>query len=76
LKTPVRITIHRVFHFQADWAAAQRGRGMAFALNEMFALGLSMEDLVRIAAQGEKAASGAAHADNVAPAIFGVCYCP
>jgi homoserine kinase len=37
----------------------------------MFDLGLSREELVRLAAQGEKAASGVQHADNVAPAICG-----
>jgi homoserine kinase len=72
LKTPVKITINRGIPLSSGLgSSAAPAAGMAFALNEMFALGLTMEELVRIAAQGEKAASGAAHADNVAPAIYG-----
>jgi homoserine kinase len=72
LKTPVKITIHRGIPLSSGLgSSAAPAAGLAFALNEMFTLGLSLEDLVRIAAQGEKAASGAAHADNVAPAICG-----
>ena len=72
LKTPVKITIHRSIPLSSGLgSSAAPAAGLAFALNEMFALGLSLEELVQIAAQGEKAASGAAHADNVAPAIYG-----
>lgn len=72
LKTPVKITINRGIPLSSGLgSSAAPAAGMAFALNEMFALGLSQEELVRIAAKGEKAASGAAHADNVAPAIYG-----
>ncbi|MFA4957243.1 MAG: homoserine kinase [Candidatus Methanoperedens sp.] len=72
LKTPVKITIHRGIPLSSGLgSSAAPAAGMAFALNEMFALGLSQQELVRIAAQGEKAVSGAAHADNVAPAIYG-----
>jgi homoserine kinase len=72
LKTPVKITIHRGIPLSSGLgSSAAPAAGLAFALNEMFALGLSQEELVHIAAQGEKAASGAAHADNVAPAIYG-----
>src|SRR5659263_312729 len=72
LKTPVKITIHRGIPLSSGLgSSAAPAAGMAFALNEMFALGHTMEELVQIAAQGEKAASGAAHADNVAPAIYG-----
>ncbi|MCZ7403233.1 MAG: homoserine kinase [Candidatus Methanoperedens sp.] len=72
LKTPVKITIHRGIPLSSGLgSSAAPAAGVAFALNEMFALGLSRLELVGIAAQGEKAASGAAHADNVAPAIYG-----
>jgi homoserine kinase len=72
LKTPVKITIHRGIPLSSGLgSSAAPAAGMAFALNKMFALGHTMEELVRIAAQGEKAVSGAAHADNVAPAIYG-----
>lgn len=72
LKKQVNITLHRNIPLSSGLgSSAAPAAGVAFGLNEMFALGLSREELVRIAAQGEKAASGAAHADNVAPAIYG-----
>ena len=72
LNKPVKITIHRGIPLSSGLgSSAAPAAGVAFALNEMYSLGLSREELVRIAAQGEKAASGVAHADNVAPAIFG-----
>ena len=72
LKKQVNITLHRNIPLSSGLgSSAAPAAGVAFALNELFALGLSGEELVRIAAQGEKAASGAAHADNVAPAIYG-----
>lgn len=42
-----------------------------FAVNELLGKPLSQTDLVQFAMQGEKAAAGVAHADNVAPAILG-----
>lgn len=72
LEKPAKITIHRNIPLSSGLgSSAAPAAGVAFALNEMYSLGLSREELVRIAAQGEKAASGAAHADNVAPAIYG-----
>ncbi|MCZ7399916.1 MAG: homoserine kinase, partial [Candidatus Methanoperedens sp.] len=72
LDKPVKIKIQRGIPLSSGLgSSAAPAAGVAFALNEMFSLGLSREELVRIAAQGEKAASGAAHADNVAPAIYG-----
>jgi len=72
MKIPVKITIHRNIPLSSGLgSSAAPAAGTAFGLNEMFSLGHSREELVQIAAQGEKAASGAAHADNVAPAIFG-----
>jgi homoserine kinase len=43
----------------------------AVALNELFGLGLSKNELVRTAALGEVAAAGASHADNVAASVLG-----
>jgi len=43
----------------------------AVALNELLGLGLSRFELVSYAAKGEAASAGAAHADNVSPAILG-----
>jgi homoserine kinase len=72
LKKQVNITLTRNIPLSSGLgSSAAPAAGVAFALNEMFSLGLSREELVKIAAQGEKAASGAAHADNVAPAIYG-----
>lgn len=69
---PVKITIHRGIPLSSGLgSSAAPAAGVAFALNEMFNLGYSKEELVQIAAKGEKAASGVAHADNVAPAICG-----
>ncbi|MFC6737609.1 thiamine-phosphate synthase family protein, partial [Halolamina salina] len=41
------------------------------ALNDLYDRGYSREELVPIAAEGEAVVSGAAHADNVAPALLG-----
>jgi len=43
----------------------------AVALNRLFGLGLSQNELVKIAAMGEVAAAGAGHADNVAASVLG-----
>lgn len=42
-----------------------------FALNELLNNPFERRDLVRFAMEGERAACGAAHADNVAPALLG-----
>lgn len=42
-----------------------------FAVNELLGRPLKQTELVQFAMQGEKAACGVAHADNVAPAILG-----
>ena len=72
LEKPVKIIIHRTIPLSSGLgSSAAPAAGVAVALNMMFDLGLSREELVRLAAQGEKAASGVQHADNVAPAICG-----
>lgn len=69
---PAKITIHRNIPLSSGLgSSAAPAAGVAFAMNEIYHLGLSKEELVQIAAQGEKAISGAPHADNVAPAIYG-----
>lgn len=45
--------------------------GGAVAVNALFGGPLSADELVACALQGEAAASGAAHADNVAPSVYG-----
>ncbi|GFO97838.1 homoserine kinase [groundwater metagenome] len=72
LEKPVKITIHRSIPLSSGLgSSAAPAAGVAVALNRMYDLGLSREELVRLAAQGERAASGVQHADNVAPAICG-----
>jgi len=72
LEKPVKIIIHRSIPLSSGMgSSAAPAAGVAVALNRMYDLGLSSEELVRLAAQGEKAASGVQHADNVAPAICG-----
>lgn len=68
----VKITIHRSIPLSSGLgSSAAPAAGVAVALNLMYDLGLSSDELVHLAAQGEKAASGVEHADNVAPAICG-----
>ncbi|MEM3506453.1 MAG: homoserine kinase [Candidatus Bathyarchaeia archaeon] len=43
----------------------------ALALNKLFKLNLSKDELIAIAAEGEKASAGVPHADNVAAATLG-----
>lgn len=52
-------------------SSAASAAGAAVALNELYDRGLSREELVWLAAEGEAAVSGDAHADNVAPSILG-----
>ncbi len=52
-------------------SSAAPAAGTAVAINELFSLGYSREELVWIAAKGEVAAAGIMHADNVAPCIMG-----
>ena len=52
-------------------SSAASSAGAVFAINELLGKPFSIEELVGFAMQGEKLASGTAHADNVAPALFG-----
>jgi len=52
-------------------SSAASSAAAAFALNDLYGMGLSREELVPHAAEGEALVSGAAHADNVAPALLG-----
>ncbi len=52
-------------------SSAASAAAAAVGLNELYDRGLSREELVPIAAEGEAVVSGAAHADNVAPSILG-----
>jgi len=52
-------------------SSAASAAAAAVALDALYERGLSRRELVRVAAEGEAAVSGEAHADNVAPAILG-----
>jgi homoserine kinase len=52
-------------------SSAASAAGAVFGINELLGRPFSKKELVQFAMQGEKLASGSAHADNVAPAIFG-----
>ncbi|WP_456472100.1 homoserine kinase [Methanocaldococcus sp.] len=52
-------------------SSAASAAGTAYAINRLFKLNLDKLKLVDYASYGELVASGAKHADNVAPAIYG-----
>lgn len=54
-------------------SSAASSAGAVFAVNELLGKPFSNQELVAFAMQGEKLASGTAHADNVAPALLGGC---
>ncbi|MEA9412214.1 homoserine kinase [Flavobacterium sp. PL02] len=52
-------------------SSAASSAGAVFGINELLGRPYSRKELVQFAMQGEKLASGNAHADNVAPALLG-----
>lgn len=52
-------------------SSAASSTGAVWAMNELLDKPFSKIDLVKFAMEGERLASGVAHADNVAPALFG-----
>ena len=52
-------------------SSAASSAGAVWAMNELLGRPFSKLELVQFAMQGENLASGTAHADNVAPAIYG-----
>jgi len=52
-------------------SSASSAVACSLALNEMFGLGLTPEEQVGLAGQGEKAAAGSVHYDNVAASTLG-----
>lgn len=52
-------------------SSAASAAGAVFGINRLLGMPFSDKELVRFAMQGEKLASGSAHADNVAPALLG-----
>ena len=52
-------------------SSAASSAGAVFGINELLEKPFSNHDLIEFAMQGERLASGVAHADNVAPALLG-----
>ena len=52
-------------------SSAASAAGAVWALNELLGKPFNTTQLVRFAMEGERLATGVAHADNVAPALFG-----
>ncbi|MGA9401317.1 homoserine kinase [Haladaptatus sp.] len=72
LGAPARIRINKgVRPSSGLGSSAASAAAAAVALNELYDCGLTRKELVRVAAEGEAAVSGEAHADNVAPSILG-----
>jgi len=72
LDAPARISIDKgVRPSSGLGSSAASAAATAVALDALYDRNLSDHELVRVAAEGEAAVSGTAHADNVAPAILG-----
>lgn len=52
-------------------SSAASSTGAVWGMNELLGKPFSIQELVKFAMEGERLASGVAHADNVAPALFG-----
>jgi len=52
-------------------SSAASSAGAVFGVNKLLGTPFSLQELVPFAMEGEKLASGTAHADNVAPALLG-----
>lgn len=52
-------------------SSAASSAGAVYGINELLGKPFSAKELIRFAMEGEKLASGAAHADNVSPALLG-----
>ncbi|TYL38098.1 homoserine kinase [Natronococcus pandeyae] len=72
LDAPARIRIDKGIRPSSGLgSSAASAAAAAVALNALYDRGLSREELVPIAAEGEALVSGEAHADNVAPSLLG-----
>ncbi|WP_306053096.1 homoserine kinase [Natronococcus wangiae] len=72
LDAPARIRIDKgVRPSSGLGSSAASAAAAAVALNALYDRGLSRNELVPIAAEGEALVSGEAHADNVAPSLLG-----
>ncbi len=68
----IDIELHKMMPLGSGLGSSAASSAAAiFAINELMGQPKSIEELLPYAMEGERAASGAAHADNVAPALFG-----
>ncbi len=68
----IDIEIHKMMPLGSGLGSSAASSAAAiFAINELMGRPKKMEELLPYAMEGERAACGAAHADNVAPALFG-----
>ena len=72
IKTGIHIKIEKgILPGMGLGSSAASAAAVAFSLNDMFKLHMDNKELVRLAAKGEVASAGYAHADNVSAAIYG-----
>ena len=69
---PLEMEIHKKMPFGSGLgsSAASAAAGV-FAVNEFLNTGLTKQEILRFAVEGEKIADGAFHADNVGPSLMG-----
>lgn len=68
----VEVSVHKKMPLGSGLGSSAASSAAALvAVNELLNLGVSRSDLVIFAMEGERTASGSAHADNVAPSILG-----
>jgi homoserine kinase len=68
----IEMEIHKKMPFGSGLgSSAASAAGAVFAINELLRKPLEKRDLLKFAVMGESIASGAIHADNVAPALLG-----
>lgn len=66
------VRIHKgIRHGSGMGSSAASAAAAVFAANAELKLNLSALEMIELAAEGERASAGSAHADNVAPAILG-----
>jgi homoserine kinase len=72
LKTGLTISINKgIWPSKGLGSSAASAAAVAFGIDKIFRLGLSREQLIKIAAKGEVASAGSEHADNVSATICG-----
>ena len=69
---PLEMEIHKKMPFGSGLgSSAASAAGGVFAVNEFLNTGLTKQEILRFAVEGEQIADGAFHADNVAPSLLG-----